>query len=82
MDVVGRGADQFALRFPDGMRNRIKVRAAVNRRSMNAEIILMIETVLGQSTQTTAGNSLQATDPAVAVNPSALQGADVTTYGN
>ena len=39
----GRGADQFPLRFPDGMRERLKGEAARNGRSMNAEIISRLE---------------------------------------
>ncbi|MGV6875949.1 Arc family DNA-binding protein [Pseudochelatococcus sp. B33] len=35
----GRGADQFPLRFPDGMREQLKAEAAKNGRSLNAEII-------------------------------------------
>ena len=35
----GRGADQFALRLPDGMRDRIRAAAEANNRSMNAEIV-------------------------------------------
>ncbi len=34
-----RIADQFVVRFPDGMRDRLKEAAAANGRSMNAEII-------------------------------------------
>jgi len=42
----GRGSDQFPLRLPDGMRERIKVAAEANGRSMNAEIIARIEATL------------------------------------
>lgn len=42
----GRGADQFPLRLPDGMRDRIKQRAAANNRSMNAEIVSLLEEAL------------------------------------
>lgn len=34
-----RGSDQFQLRLPEGMRDRIKVAAEENGRSMNAEIL-------------------------------------------
>lgn len=40
-----RGSDQFALRMPDGMRERIKAVADANGRSMNAEIVSTLETV-------------------------------------
>ena len=35
--------DQFAVRLPDGMRDRIKIAAAASNRSMNAEIIDCLE---------------------------------------
>lgn len=35
--------DQYMLRFPDGLRETIKDVAAQNKRSMNAEIIALIE---------------------------------------
>lgn len=37
--VPSRGSDQFVVRFPEGMRDRIKDEADKNGRSMNAEII-------------------------------------------
>lgn len=40
---TGRGSDAFMLRFPEGMRDRIKEAAAENNRSMNAEIIARLE---------------------------------------
>ncbi len=39
----GRGSDQFPLRLPDGMRDRLKDEAQKNKRSMNAEIIARLE---------------------------------------
>jgi plasmid stability protein len=38
--------DQYMLRFPDGMRERLKQIAAENNRSLNAEIIARLETTL------------------------------------
>lgn len=38
-----RTADQFVVRFPDGMRDRLKEAAHVNGRSMNAEIIARLD---------------------------------------
>jgi hypothetical protein len=40
---VGRGSDQFALRLPDGLRDRIKAAAERAGRSMNAEIVRALE---------------------------------------
>lgn len=36
-------ADKFLLRLPDGMRERLKAEAEVNKRSMNAEIVARLE---------------------------------------
>ncbi|MBP1859789.1 Arc family DNA-binding protein [Rhizobium herbae] len=41
--VASRGSDQFMLRFPDDMRDRVKRFAEKNGRSMNAEIIARLE---------------------------------------
>ena len=43
MAKAGRGSDQFPLRLPDGMRDRIKESAEAAGRSMNAEIVLRLE---------------------------------------
>lgn len=40
---TGRDSDQFTLRFPNGMRSKIKKIAGRNRRSMNSELIFLIE---------------------------------------
>jgi predicted HicB family RNase H-like nuclease len=40
---AGRGSDQFVLRLPEGMRERIKADADANNRSMNAEIVSRLE---------------------------------------
>lgn len=38
-----RTAEQFVVRFPDGMRDRLKDAAAENGRSMNAEIVARLQ---------------------------------------
>lgn len=38
-----RTAEQFVVRFPGGMRDRIKTAADENGRSMNAEIVYMVQ---------------------------------------
>ncbi|MBZ2208507.1 Arc family DNA-binding protein [Massilia soli] len=40
--------EQFILRLPGGMRNRIKEMAIANRRSMNGELLMMIEKCLAE----------------------------------
>lgn len=42
--IASRGSDQFMVRFPEGMRDKIKALADENIRSMNAEIISRLET--------------------------------------
>lgn len=46
--MIGRGADQFSLRFPEGLRERIKAIASTNRRSMNSEIVSILEDALSE----------------------------------
>lgn len=41
-----QNSDRYIVRFPDGWRDTIKVEAAKNHRSMNAEIIAAIETAM------------------------------------
>jgi hypothetical protein len=42
-EVQAKKQDQFIVRFPDGMRDKIKELADQNNRSMNAEIVLALE---------------------------------------
>lgn len=43
MTPPSKQLDQFMLRLPDGMRDRIKAAAEANNRSMNAEIVATLE---------------------------------------
>ncbi|MBC8718806.1 Arc family DNA-binding protein [Ochrobactrum sp. Marseille-Q0166] len=47
---TGRESDKFMLRFPEGMRDRIRAEAEQNNRSMNAEIIHRLQTTLEMDT--------------------------------
>ncbi|MBY3268641.1 Arc family DNA-binding protein [Rhizobium laguerreae] len=47
--IPSRGSDQFVLRFPEGLRDRIREIADRNGRSMNAEIIMRLEDSLAKS---------------------------------
>lgn len=38
--------DQYMLRFPDGMRDYLKLQAEKNKRSLNAEIIARLESTI------------------------------------
>lgn len=44
--------DKFTVRFPDGMRDAIAKRAEANGRSMNSEIIQILQDALDTETQT------------------------------
>lgn len=46
-DSPSRQQDQFVLRMPQGMRDRISAEAKTNNRSMNAEIIARLEASFG-----------------------------------
>lgn len=46
---VGQGSVQFALRLPVALRDRIKAYADENGRSMNSEIIEMLEQALSRA---------------------------------
>jgi plasmid stability protein len=43
-----REANKYIVRFPDGMREEIKRRAAENCRSMNAEIIYLLKRAMAE----------------------------------
>ncbi|MBE0580826.1 MAG: Arc family DNA-binding protein [Devosia sp.] len=46
MSGVSRQADQYPLRMPPGMRERIRQSAETNRRSMNSEIVHHLDRAL------------------------------------
>ncbi|WP_353428912.1 Arc family DNA-binding protein [Paracoccus denitrificans] len=48
--------DQFVVRFPDGMRDRIKAAADANSRSMNAEVVARLEKTFNEDDQTPRDN--------------------------
>ncbi|WP_374327553.1 Arc family DNA-binding protein [Paracoccus pantotrophus] len=43
---AGRGSDQFVVRLPDGMRERLKEAAEYSGRSMNAEVVQALDSWL------------------------------------
>lgn len=58
--------DKFNLRFPDGMRDAIAERAKQNGRSMNSEIIQMIEDQLNMPTDQVVASSLDSLESTIA----------------
>lgn len=78
MALAGRASHQFALRFPDGMRDKLKQMADGNGRSMNSEIIIALSAHLSAAT----GGSLANSAPAAASsNNAAFQGGASITNG-
>lgn len=70
--------DQFMLRFPDGMRQRFKSMAALNRRSLNSEVVFHLERALASATATTEASFAGAT-PVVASDETALNSGPIHT---
>ncbi|MNC25758.1 Arc-like DNA binding domain protein [compost metagenome] len=60
-----RTADKFVVRLPDGMRETIAQRARVHHRSMNSEIIAVLEKDLAIPVDETAVQMEQHTNPTV-----------------
>ncbi|MFC3628207.1 Arc family DNA-binding protein [Paracoccus angustae] len=58
--MTSRESDKFMLRLPDGWREAIKARAAINRRTMTQEILTALESVVGEA----AGGKLGGEAPA------------------
>jgi len=70
-------ADKYVVRFPEGLRDRVKEQATRNRRSMNAEIVVAIEAAM----RMTAGTNALDSNPAVIDQTGALQGSNSITKG-
>jgi len=51
-DTPSRKLDQYIVRFPDGMRDNIKDRATDNGRSMNSEIVALLELAMSPQPDT------------------------------
>lgn len=67
--------DKFILRFPDGWRDRLKERAARSRRSMNSEILCILQSALG----TAAGEDFGEDTPAAGNDNAVLADGASTT---
>jgi hypothetical protein len=61
-DAPSRKQDQYIVRLPEGMRDRIKAKAAANHRSMNAELIAAIEAHLAPKLLIDAGPEIRPED--------------------
>jgi hypothetical protein len=48
----------FGLRMPEALKERIKDIAAENRRSMNSEIVVILESVVGRIAETEKGTAV------------------------
>lgn len=76
-DYPSRLADRFIIRLPDGWRDAIKAKAAVNRRSMNQEILIALEGLIRGA----AGGDLAGLTPAAGNDNAALPGGASITQG-
>lgn len=47
-DRAPQTQDKYVVRFPDGMRERLKLAAEANKRSMNAEIVARLQQTLDE----------------------------------
>jgi len=56
MTRTGRGSDQFSLRLPEGLRDRVREVADANMRSMNAEIVCILERAIFDALETEKGD--------------------------
>mgnify|MGYP003585097133 CR=1 FL=1 len=48
---TGRDSDKFMLRLPDGMRDQLKQAAALNNRTLNAEVVARLQLSMGTESQ-------------------------------
>lgn len=60
---TGRESDKFMLRFPEGMRDRIKAEAERNGRSMNAEIIARLDQSMSDQDQLNRFSNMSSLEP-------------------
>ncbi|USC55675.1 Arc family DNA-binding protein [Klebsiella pneumoniae] len=58
-DKPVREYDKFMLRFPDGMRDAITERAKRNGRSMNSEIVQIIQDALDLESSVTTADDIE-----------------------
>ncbi|MBN9334909.1 Arc family DNA-binding protein [Devosia sp.] len=63
-----REAEKYIVRFPDGMRDRLRQQAKANRRSMNSEIVHHLDRALAAENEngpaaTAIAPSLNTTNP-------------------
>lgn len=78
--IATRIDDKFALRLPNGLRDRVRVAAREAGRSMNTEIVMTLERVYRSEAAT--GEGLGNHAPAAALNTAALAGRDIINHGN
>lgn len=74
--IVPKGSDQIALRLPPGLRDAVKAAAKANGRSMNSEVIQILDRAL-RSAATATGAKFGDQTPAAALNTAALQSGDI-----
>jgi hypothetical protein len=71
--------DKMLVRFPQGLRERIKANAQSNRRSMNSEIVFHLERIFAP--QAATGEGFADTAPAAVTSKTALAGGSHVNQG-
>lgn len=74
MIAPSRGAEQFALRLPAGLRAQLKASAQANNRSMNSEVVFHLERAL-RSAGAATGDEIAVHAPVAADPNSAVDAA-------
>lgn len=77
--MIPNRPDQFAMRLPDGLRDRIKQAATRNHRSMNSEIVFHLERIFAP--QAATGEESPNHAPAAVTRTDALQGVNSVNQG-
>lgn len=74
--IIPRGADQFVVRFPDGMRDMLKEAAGKNGRSMNTEIVARLAWSFGPKPEETKPHAQVIVDELAKAsnNPATMKG--------
>ncbi|MDE4303645.1 Arc family DNA-binding protein [Phaeobacter gallaeciensis] len=71
---TNRDSDRFIVRLPDGMRDRIKAAAAVGGRSMNAEIVRVLEAAFPEPAEISLAEEIRQVELALVDISQLIQG--------
>ncbi|WP_238179419.1 Arc family DNA-binding protein [Methylobacterium dankookense] len=72
--AVSREDPHFRLRLPEDIRQKVKISAERNRRSMTGEIVFHLANALGDESKPAAGHGPGKANPAAVTHDTALPG--------